>query len=85
MTTKNDICKKIEEIIPEIGKCNVDFSVEYDRENHVWAVDLHKGNQHFRTYLEDNDAQDCVEKDKCIPLGLQIGEFKRNIHLHKGC
>lgn len=85
MTTKNDICRKIEAIIPEVGKCNIDFSVEYDKKNQVWAVDLHEGKQHLKTFLEDNDAEDCVGKGKCIPLGLQIGELKRNLHLYRHC
>lgn len=85
MATKNDICRKIEEIIPEAGKCNIDFSVEYDKQNKAWAVDLHRGNQHLKTFIEDNDATDCLEKNKCVPLGLQIGELKRNLRLIGQC
>lgn len=41
MASKEDICRKIEKIIPEAGKCGIDFKVDYDKANHCWAVDLH--------------------------------------------
>lgn len=83
MATKNDICRKIEEIIPEAGKCGTDFSVEYDEANHAWSVDLHHGTIHLKTFVEDGEAESCLEGEQCIPLGLQIGQLKRNLDLYK--
>ncbi|WP_136808616.1 hypothetical protein [Desulfosediminicola flagellatus] len=83
MATKEDICRKIEQVIPEAGKCGIDYSVEYDKINHAWSVDLQKGGQHLKTFIEDEEAQSCLNKDKCIPVGLQIGQLKRNLGLFK--
>lgn len=82
MASKNDICRRIENIIPEAGKCGRDFSVEYDEQNRAWVVDLHEGDLHLRTFVEDVEATDCLERDHCIPLGLQIGQLKRNLDLY---
>lgn len=83
MATKEDICRKIEQVIPEAGRCGIDYSVEYDKKNHAWTVDLQSGQQHLKTFIEDDEAQNCVDKDRCIPVGLQIGQLKRNLRLFK--
>lgn len=85
MATKEDICRKIEEVIPEAGKCNIDFRVDYDDEMQAWAVDLQDGNQHLKTFIEDIEAENCLDKDKCLSLGLQIGQLKQNLKLYKHC
>jgi hypothetical protein len=82
MASKQDICKKIESVLPEAGKCGIDFQVEYDTKNHAWAVDLQDGNQHLRTFLEEIDAEDCLGKDRCLPLSLQISQLKHNLELY---
>jgi len=82
MISKEDICKKIEEIIPEAGKCGIDFNVEYDEDNQAWAVDLHEGRMHLKTFVEDTEADSCLEDEQCISLGLQIGQLKRNLNLY---
>lgn len=83
MATKDDICRKIEEIIPEAGKCGIDYNVEYDNKNHAWSVDLHSGKQHLKTFIEDTEAESCLGDNRCIPLGLQVGQLKRNLDLFK--
>lgn len=82
MASKEDICKKIESILPQAGKCGIDFQVEYDNENHAWSVDLQDDKQHLKTFVEDVEAEDCLGKDRCVPLSLQIGQLKRNLGLY---
>ena len=82
MASKEDICRKIETIIPQAGKCGIDFLVEYDDTNHAWSVDLKDGRQHLRTFVDDGEAEDCLGKDRCIPLSLQIGQLKHNLELY---
>ena len=85
MISKEQICRKIEEVIPEAGKCDVDYHVEYDEKNDAWVVDLKDGSQHLRTFLENYETEECVEEDHCIPLGLQIGALKHNLKLYHHC
>lgn len=81
MTTKLEVCKKIEEVFPEAGACGIDYEVEFDEENKAWAVDLHHGSHHLKTFLETDEAESCLNGKMCIPLGLQIGQLKRNFEL----
>jgi hypothetical protein len=83
MASRDDICRKIEEIIPEAGRCGIDYNVEYDKKNHAWTVDLHQGEQHLKTFIEDNEAEICLDQERCLPLGLQIGQLKRNLTLYR--
>ncbi len=85
MVTKKELCERIESIQPEIGVCGVDFDVEYDDNEKAWVVDFHQGKQHLRTYIEDKEADSCVEKDQCMSLAMQIGQLRYNFekYLHE--
>lgn len=81
MVTKEQLCKKIEEVIPHVGVCGVDFDVEYDETVKAWAVDMHHGQHRLRTFIEIDEADNCLEGESCIPLGMQIAQLKRNFDL----
>lgn len=86
MVTKEELCKKIEKVHPDIGVCGIDFDVEFDNKAKAWAVDFHQGRQHLRTFVEDSEADTCLEEDRCLSLALQIGQLRTNfekyIHEH---
>jgi hypothetical protein len=81
MITKNELCKKIEEVFPDAGVCGVNIDVEYDEKIKAWAVELHHGHRHLRTFIETDEAHNCLEGKSCIPLGMQIAQLKRNFDL----
>jgi len=81
MVTKQELCKKIEDVFPNVGVCGVDFDVEYDESATAWTVDLHHGQHHLRTFIEIDEADSCLEGRSCIPLGIQIAQLKRNFDL----
>lgn len=85
MVNKEQLCKKIEAMHPDMGACGIDFEVEYDTHAEAWFVDLHHGKQHLRTFIETDEADSCLEKGKCMPLSLQIGQLKSNFekYLHE--
>ena len=86
MVSKKELCKKIEDIHPDIGACGVDFDVDFDKKEKAWVVDFHQGRQHLRTFIEDNEADSCLSEDRCLSLALQIGQlrvnFEKYIHEH---
>lgn len=47
------LCKKIQEIYPEMGECEIDVDVEYNRETKAWVVHLEKDGKKLDSYLED--------------------------------
>ncbi len=81
MVTRQELCEKIEEVFPNAGACGIDFDVEYDEKVQAWAVDLHHGQHHLRTFIETDEADSCLAGKSCIPLGMQIGQLKRNFDL----
>jgi hypothetical protein len=86
MVTKEELCKRIESIHPDIGVCGLDFEVDYDDKVRAWSVDFHQGKKHLRTFVDFDEADLCLEKEQCIPLALQIGQLRTNfekyIHEH---
>ena len=79
MYTQSQICEKIRSVYPDIGRCGVDLAVTYDKNNRAWEVHLKKGSRRLKTFLDDEDAQTCMEKENCLGLGLQIYQLKDNI------
>jgi len=79
MYSKEGLCEKIIALYPDIGKCDIDVSVEFDPKNNVWLVDLKKGGHELKHHLEIPDADACMEGKQCVSLGLEIGQLKKNI------
>jgi hypothetical protein len=79
MYNKEELCEKITQLYPEIGKCGIDISVNFDAEKNAWVVDLVKDSHELKHYLDLPEANDCMEGNKCVPLGLEIAQLKKNI------
>ncbi|NOR11028.1 MAG: hypothetical protein GQ541_06025 [Desulfovibrionaceae bacterium] len=79
MYSKDELCKKITDIYPEIGECGIDIDVSYDDEKKAWVVDLIKDSHELKHYLDLPEADECMEGNKCVPLGLEIAQLKKNI------
>ncbi|MBW1693171.1 MAG: hypothetical protein JRJ41_03225 [Deltaproteobacteria bacterium] len=81
MYDKNELCKKIIELYPDIGECGIDVNVDYDLEQKTWVVDLKKDHHKLKTFLEGNDAELCMEGKQCVSLGIEIAQLRDNIKL----
>lgn len=79
MPTKEELCEKIRAIFPEIGTCGIDLMVDYDKVNQAWVVDLKKDQHELKTFLEEAEAQQCMDGKQCVSLGIQIGELRKNV------
>ncbi|HEX9714330.1 MAG TPA: hypothetical protein VGA28_01430 [Desulfurivibrionaceae bacterium] len=79
MPTKEELCDKIKAVFPEIGACGINLMVDYDENNKAWVVDLKKDNHELKTFLEEGEAQECMEGKQCVSLGIQIGQLRQNI------
>ncbi|HMA86740.1 MAG TPA: hypothetical protein VKN73_13640 [Desulfosalsimonadaceae bacterium] len=76
---KNELCQKIEEIYPDIGECGINVDVNYDDDQERWVVDLKKDQHHLKTFLEEGDADLCMQGKQCVSLGIEIAQLKDNI------
>ena len=76
MMDKAKLCDKIHEIYPDMGDCDSDLTVNWDLEQDAWAVEFYKGPHRIRHYLEDEDAEACLEDRQCVGLGIEFGQFR---------
>jgi hypothetical protein len=79
MYDKNELCEKIRGIYPDIGQCGIDVDVEYDEAKKAWVVDLKKDEHELKTHLEPEEADQCMEGQHCVSLGIQVAQLKANI------
>lgn len=79
MYSKEDLCKKITDLYPDIGECGIDITVEYDAEQKVWLIDLKKGSHELKHHLEIPEADSCMADNQCVSLGLEISQLKKNV------
>ena len=76
---KDELCQKIQQLYPDIGECGINVDVNYDEDQNRWVVDLKKDQHHLKTFLEEGDAETCMEGRQCVSLGIEIAQLKDNI------
>jgi len=79
MLTKEALCEKIRAIYPDVGACGIDVRAEYDATVQRWTVYLKRGQRQLKTYLEEGDAEKCMQGIQCIGLGIEINQLKDSI------
>jgi hypothetical protein len=79
MYDKKELCNKIRQLYPDIGECGIDVDVEYDDAQKAWTVHLKKDHIKLKTFLEDQDADLCMEGKQCVSLGIEIAQLKDTI------
>lgn len=79
MFTAQQLCEKITTIYPDVGICGIDLKVDYNTTEKTWMVHLKKGSHALDHFLEMRDADSCMEGRKCIALGLEIAQLRKNI------
>jgi hypothetical protein len=79
MIDKNELCAKIRNLYPDIGECGLDLNVEYDQEQKSWVVYLKKDKRKLKTFLEDGDAEKCMNGIQCVSLGIEIAQLRADI------
>jgi hypothetical protein len=79
MRNREELCRKITEMHPEIGECGLDIDVTLDEGKKVWVVNLKREGHELRHHLEYSDADSCMDGEQCVSLGLEIAQLKKNI------
>jgi len=79
MIDKDILCQKIQELYPDIGECNIDVKAEYDQQEQAWVVQLQRGDQELKTFLDDGDAEKCMLGEQCVGLGIMVAQLRANI------
>ena len=84
MITKEELCKQIRMIYPEIGMCGIDVHTDYDGEIQRWTVTLEKDGKKLKTYLEPGDVEYCLLGKECLSLAIEIYQLAGNIERMPG-
>ena len=79
MIDKKVLCEKIQQLYPEIGECGIDLTVDFDKRQNAWVVNLKKDNHELKHFLEKPDAEACIDGKQCVALGLEIAQLLKNI------
>ena len=79
MIDKDELFHKIREIYPDIGECGIDVDVALVEANQRRVVDLKKGSRRMKTFLEEGDAEFCLQGRQCVSLGIEIGQLRDTI------
>ncbi len=79
MIDKEELCKKIIDLYPDIGQCGIDVNVEFDEDQNSWVVDLKKDKVELKTFLEEGDAEKCMLGEQCVSLGIEIAQLRANV------
>ena len=79
MYNKRELCDKIVGMYPEIGQCGIDIRVDWNKTKNVWVIDLKKDMHELQHYLEEPDADNCMDEKQCVSLGLEVAQLVKNI------
>jgi hypothetical protein len=74
-----ELCGKIRDIYPEVGRCGIDVAVGWNQDQQAWEVALTQRDNTLKTFLEPEDVQACLENERCVNLGVQIGKLEENV------
>jgi hypothetical protein len=63
------------ELHPEIIQHALNLSVRFDAAKGAYVLKFSRGGRELNTYLDKQDADECINGEKCIHLGVQIAQF----------
>jgi hypothetical protein len=69
---------KIMEMYPEIERYGIACSMIFDNEKKTYVFKLTHGPHELATYIDQADADACLEGKECIHLGIQVRQFLEN-------
>ncbi|OBQ57653.1 hypothetical protein [Halodesulfovibrio spirochaetisodalis] len=73
--TPDTLRSKILTFYPEITKLGIDLTVHFDQDKGAWVAQLAKHQHELITYIDPQDAMECLDDIECVHLGTQIGQF----------
>lgn len=76
MFDKNEVCRKVTELNPDLGSCGIDIDTFYSRANRSWIIISKKGDHDIVHFLDKKDIKKCLDDVQCVSLGLDVGQLK---------
>jgi len=60
---------------PEIARNKLELSVTFETAKDRYLIKLSKSGETVGAYLEEQDADDCLEGKKCVKLAVQVTQL----------
>jgi hypothetical protein len=76
MYDKEELCRKIKTIYPDISECGIDVDVDFDEKADTLVVYLKMGEKKVKHFLPVEDAEACLAGKQCVALGIEIAQFR---------
>ena len=74
MYDRIDICRKLTEVMPELGVCGFDINVTHDEALKAWRINYDAAGQRGLTFLDDEDVDRCMIGRECFSLEMMARE-----------
>jgi len=81
--TSQTLISKIRQMYPTIRDHNIEVVAWRDQTEDTWVITLRKGDHTLTTYVDGAEADQCIEGNRCIYLGLHVAEFLANFEDRK--
>ena len=77
--TKEDLKEKLIEMYPEITTYELALELEFDGTKNAWVLTFKKNNKERHAFLDKGDADQCIEGNACIYLGILIAQYIKDL------
>lgn len=84
MIDREELCKQIRMIFPDIGACGIGLDTDYDGKQQRWTVTLHKDDKILKTFLPPGDAELCMMGKECLSLAIEVNQLVDSIERMPG-
>lgn len=74
--SKEELCERIKYIHPDMAAHDIHVDVDWDKDKRCWRVDMHKGGNRISAWLDETEADMCMENKMCAGLLAEIAEIK---------
>lgn len=79
MHDKEALCERMKYLLPDLGECGIDFHLDWDSEKEKWMVTIWKNEKKVTTWIDENEADMCMDNKICVGLLSEIAKFKADV------
>jgi len=75
----NELKDKLLEMYPEIDRYRLSVSLFFDNQKDAWVVTFKKAEYQRHAFLDQKDADACMNGNACIYLGVLISQYIKDL------
>jgi hypothetical protein len=75
--TPEELKGKLLEMYPDIKEYGLNVHLMFDNQKKAWVITFEKEGHERHAFLDEKDANDCMEGNKCVYLGMLIPQYTK--------